>query len=106
MRFKSVNIEECEICGDKEVIGIREGVTEDIGIGSYHGTKEFCDKCFEENTYTNNLGFTFLKFNKRLFCYKPFNYLDFGFREVVSEMDIDRAFNPDRYNFEKWLSNY
>jgi hypothetical protein len=78
--FQIVDIDKCEICNDKNIKGYREGVTENIGIGISHKTREFCENCFKSNTYTNSYGFTFLRFKDYLFCYKPYCYLDFGFR--------------------------
>jgi len=103
--FEIVDIEGCSICKTKNTTGVCEGVTRDVGISSSHSREKFCEKCFKENTFKNSLGFTFLKIEEDLFCYKPYYYLDFGFREVLSECDIDRAFNPEKYEFEKWLNN-
>jgi hypothetical protein len=104
-RFTKITIKKCAICEMTNAQGYKEGVTEDLGIGILHRAQEFCEKCFEENTFTNSYGFTFLKFDDRLFCYKPFYYLDFGFRQVTSDTEIERAFNPEYYEFLKWLNN-
>lgn len=105
MMLQPVEITKCEMCNSNNTLGYKEGVTENFGLGTSHSTKEFCEKCFNANTFENSYGFVFLKYKDRLFCYKPYHYLDFGFREVLSEKDIDRAFNPERYEFEKWLRN-
>lgn len=101
--FETRDIEECYICGKKNTTGVREMLTQYFGIGESSGCEDFCVECFEANTFQNSNGFTFLKIKDDLFCYKPYWYLDFGFRPVLSERDIDRAFNPERYEFDKWL---
>lgn len=103
MRFETVQIEKCEICGVADTEGICEGITENFVMGTSHGSKEFCVKCFINNTFINDNGFTFLKYNKKLFCYKPINYFDFGFRPVCSNKDIEQAFSPDYYRFLEWM---
>jgi hypothetical protein len=102
--FEVRSSEECCICGAKNIEGVREMVTKFFGIGESSGCEEFCEKCFKENTFQNSNGFTFLKISDDLFCYKPYYYLDFGFRPVLSQRDIDRAFDPERYEFNKWLN--
>ncbi|PYE51594.1 hypothetical protein HUB98_06145 [Paenibacillus barcinonensis] len=104
--FQIVEIEKCEVCNTLKVKGYKEGVTDNIGIGVSHRTREFCLECFDKNTFTNSNGFTFLRLKNNLYCYKPYQYLDFGFRPVRSEREIDRAFNPEKYEFEMWLSRY
>lgn len=102
--FEIEDIKKCAICGAENVKGIREGVTQDIGIGNSHGVEDFCEKCFKANIFINSYGFKFLRFKNKLFCYKPYKYLDFGFREVVSDNQIERAFNPEYYDFLEWMN--
>lgn len=101
--FKIERIKKCKICGCKDTDGVNEMLTE-YGFGEHSGYEEFCVKCFNKNTFQNEYGFTFLKFDEKLFCYKPPFYLDFGFRQVCDDYEIERAFNPERYQFEKWLN--
>jgi hypothetical protein len=75
--FKIRAIKECSICGKKHTTGVREMVTEWWGIGECSGCREFCEECFHKNTFQNSNLFTFLKIKDKLFCYKPYWYLDF-----------------------------
>jgi hypothetical protein len=105
-RFEQIQIKECTECGKKDVLGIHEGFTTWFGIGESHVSKEVCLECFENNSYTNQYGFTFLILKDKMFCYKPDEYLDFGFREVTSPAFVNNAFNPDRAAYDKWLNSY
>lgn len=103
MMSKKQVIEKCAICGKENVEGIREMMTNHFGIGQSSGCEEFCIECFDKNSFKNSYGFTFLKYKNELFCYKPYHYLDFGFRQVLDDKEIERAFNPEYYEFTKWL---
>jgi hypothetical protein len=105
MHFETTEIKKCCMCKTENTIGYKEGVTTDIGIGESHRNEEFCEKCFKQNTFINSYGFTFLRYNNRLYCYKPYQYLDFGFRQVLSDKDVERAFNPEYYEFLKWMND-
>lgn len=101
---KLVTIDKCENCNKSNVEGISEMFTEYGGFAEVSGYKELCFDCYDKNTYVNDYDFTFLKLKQKLYCYKPYHFLDFGFRQIKSDDEIERAFNPDRYNFEKWLN--
>lgn len=102
IKFDLTQIEKCVICGKENTTGYKEMVTSYSGIGEYNGCEDFCEECFNKNTFNNSYGFTFLKYKNKLFCYKPLHMLDFGFREILSDDDIKKAFNPEYYDFLQW----
>jgi hypothetical protein len=65
--FKLEPIKKCEICNSQNTQGIRELISEHFGFGDSSKSTEICEGCLDKHTYTNNLLFTFLFFNKKKF---------------------------------------
>jgi len=61
-----------------------------------------CDKCIDDRMYINEHGYTFIKTRDNLFIKEP-NYYSSSYTLVRNDIEIERAFNPDRYRFEEWL---
>ena len=101
MKFEVTNIKECEICKAKDLGGYTETVSENFSSFESCGPKSFCVECFISNTFLTPSNYTFLKWNDKLFVYRPYYMLDFGFRPAFIS-DIEEAFNPARAQFEKW----
>lgn len=56
-----------------------------------------------ESRYINEYGSEFIKWNGNLYVMIP-SLLEFSFEQVRHEEQIDKAFNPDRHRFERWMS--
>jgi hypothetical protein len=100
--FLVTTIKRCCICQKENTEGIADRVREYCTMMESSSMFEICSECFSQRTYQNSFGFTFLKWGTKLFCRKPDWYLDFNFEQVRSEAEIDRAFNPERYDFDVW----
>lgn len=72
------------------------------GFCESYSNESICWDCYIKNSFTNSFGFTFFKFEEKLFCCKPY---DFAFRQVISDYEIEKTFDPEYYKFQKWISN-
>ena len=53
-----------------------------------------------ENTRENRYGYTFLKYEGKTYIKHPLNG---SYDQVYSQKQIDNAFDPEKYEIEKWL---
>lgn len=58
-----------------------------------------------EHRYINEYRFEFIKWGGDLYVTNPM-MLAFEFEKVRSNEQIEKAFNPDKYRFEKWLDTW
>jgi len=101
---KVVKTEEiyCEGCGSLKDLQIFRYNDFNGFVHSGNCKLHLCDKCIDDRMYTNDFGYTFIKTKDNLYVKEP-NYYSSSYTLVRSDIEIEKAFNPDRFRFEKWL---
>lgn len=65
-------------------------------------TIEMTREEYIENTMKNRYGYTFLKYEGKTYVKHPLNGC---YDYIYSQRQIDQAFDPEKYEIEKWLNN-
>jgi hypothetical protein len=90
----------CKICNTETSNDKNIRLSEDNGFSSSCYGISVCNSCLSDRFITD-CGSSFLKIDEKLYV----QYNQFGCYEMVaSQRDIDRAFEPDRYEFQEWLN--